>query len=62
MTNLPQPVLIAVSGRATSEDKRRCARAGIDMHLTKPVDLVLFEQLSSPISTEQCDNASSCVL
>jgi CheY-like chemotaxis protein len=37
------PLLIAVTGRGDEEDRRRSRRAGIHLHLTKPVDV---EQLS----------------
>ena len=32
------PLLIAVTGYGRQEDQRRSAEAGIDLHLTKPVD------------------------
>jgi CheY-like chemotaxis protein len=32
------PFLIAVTGHGTSEERRRSADAGIDLHLVKPVD------------------------
>ena len=33
------PVLIAVTGYGTTEDRRRSSEAGIDFHLLKPVEL-----------------------
>jgi CheY-like chemotaxis protein len=39
------PLLIAVSGRAGEEDRRRSGEAGIDLHLTKPVDAALLSGL-----------------
>lgn len=33
----PRPVLIAVTGRATTSDRERAAEAGFDLHLIKPV-------------------------
>jgi CheY-like chemotaxis protein len=33
-----RPLLVAVTGRETDEDRRRSEEAGIDLHLTKPVD------------------------
>jgi CheY-like chemotaxis protein len=32
------PLLIAISGYGSAADKRRSNQAGIDLHLTKPVD------------------------
>jgi CheY-like chemotaxis protein len=37
------PLVIAVTGRESEADRRRSREAGIDLHLTKPVDV---EQLS----------------
>lgn len=31
-----RPVIVAVTGRGTEEDRRRSAAAGIDLHLVKP--------------------------
>ncbi|MBY0522451.1 MAG: response regulator [Gemmataceae bacterium] len=37
--SLPRrPLLIAVTGYGSEDDRQRSARAGIDLHLTKPVD------------------------
>lgn len=33
-----RPLLVAVTGRNTDEDRCRSEEAGIDLHLTKPVD------------------------
>ena len=33
-----RPLLVAVTGHGTEEDRRRSEEAGIDLHLTKPVD------------------------
>jgi two-component system, OmpR family, response regulator len=33
-----RPFLVAVTGRDTNEDRCRSEEAGIDLHLTKPVD------------------------
>jgi CheY-like chemotaxis protein len=38
-----RPVLIATTGFGTREDLRRSAEAGIDLHLTKPVDPQFLE-------------------
>jgi len=40
------PLLVAVTGFAYPADKRRCAEAGFDLHLPKPVDFGIFEQLT----------------
>jgi CheY-like chemotaxis protein len=47
MPGVVRPVLIAMSGLSSAEEKRRCAEAGFDIHLTKPVDPEVFERLSS---------------
>ena len=41
-----QPVLIAVTGYGSQEDRERSAAAGFDLHLTKPVD---FNQLTEAL-------------
>ena len=33
-----RPLLIAITGHGSEEDRRRSAEAGIDLHLVKPVD------------------------
>src|SRR5690349_19466532 len=38
-------VFVALTGYATKEVTRRCAEAGFDLHLPKPVDFELIEQL-----------------
>src|SRR5262249_32292053 len=40
-----QPTLVAVSGRNQPADKVRCAEAGFDLHLTKPVPFDVLKQL-----------------
>jgi DNA-binding response OmpR family regulator len=40
-----RPLLVAVSGRASEEDQRRSAEAGIDLHLVKPVDPAQLQHL-----------------
>jgi len=37
------PLLIALTGYGMEEDRRRCAEAGIDLHLLKPVDPLELE-------------------
>jgi CheY-like chemotaxis protein len=39
------PLLIAVTGRHSDDDRRRSEEAGIDLHLTKPVDAGLLLQV-----------------
>jgi CheY-like chemotaxis protein len=39
------PLLVAVTGWGTADDKKRAASAGFDFHLTKPVDLQAIETL-----------------
>jgi CheY-like chemotaxis protein len=39
------PVLVAMTGYGGDDDRRRSAQAGIDHHLTKPVDAERLEQL-----------------
>jgi PAS domain S-box-containing protein len=40
-----QPVIAAVTGWGTDEDKRKSAEAGCNVHLTKPIDLSEAERL-----------------
>ena len=40
-----QPIIAAVSGHASTEHKKRCAEAGSDHYLLKPVDPVAYDQL-----------------
>jgi two-component system, sensor histidine kinase len=37
------PILVALTGLGTFEDKQRAARAGFDLHLTKPVDAKMLQ-------------------
>jgi CheY-like chemotaxis protein len=41
-----RPFIIALSGYAQEEDKKRSADSGIDLHLSKPVD---FDPLTSTL-------------
>ena len=41
-------VLVALTGWAEDEDKRRAAEAGFDQHLTKPVDPPMLRQILNP--------------
>jgi CheY-like chemotaxis protein/anti-sigma regulatory factor (Ser/Thr protein kinase) len=40
-----QPIIAAVTGWGTDEDKRKSAEAGCNVHLTKPIDLSEAEKL-----------------
>ncbi len=42
-------MLIALAGWAQSEDKRRAQQVGIDIHLSKPVDLVAPKNILADI-------------
>jgi len=44
---LPQPVLIAVTGWGSAEDRRRSLEAGFDHHLTKPINIEALKRLFS---------------
>jgi CheY-like chemotaxis protein len=44
-------VLVAVTGWGQEADKRRSREAGIDHHLTKPVDLARLDELLNPART-----------
>jgi CheY-like chemotaxis protein len=39
------PLVIAVTGRHSEEDRRRSEEAGIDLHLIKPVDVGLLHRV-----------------
>jgi CheY-like chemotaxis protein len=39
------PLMIAVTGRHSDHDRRRSEEAGIDLHLTKPVDAGLLSRI-----------------
>jgi CheY-like chemotaxis protein len=39
------PLVIAVTGRVGDEERRRSGEAGIDLHLTKPVDAALLSRV-----------------
>ena len=43
--HLRDSVLVAVTGYALPDDRRRCAEAGFDHHLAKPVDLSQLHRL-----------------
>jgi CheY-like chemotaxis protein len=43
------PLLVAVTGYAYPSDRKRCAEEAFDLHLSKPVDFGLLEQLAQTI-------------
>jgi len=46
-----RPYIVAVTGWATQNHKRRSARAGFDLHLTKPVDGETHQTLAALVLT-----------
>ena len=42
-----EPLVAAVTGWGTEDDKRKTAEAGFDIHLTKPIDVAEVERLVS---------------
>ncbi|HWP49869.1 MAG TPA: ATP-binding protein [Candidatus Limnocylindrales bacterium] len=48
--NLPDLVLIALTGYGQEEDKRQSREAGFDYHFTKPVDLAALHKLLTGLS------------
>lgn len=45
MPSAEEPVLVAVTGHADPPNKQRAAEAGFDLHLVKPVDWSVVQQL-----------------
>lgn len=45
-----QPHLVAVTGWGTEEDRQRSERAGFDVHLTKPVERRVVEELLAQVA------------
>lgn len=43
------PLLVAVTGYAYAADRKRCAEEAFDLHLSKPVDFALLEQLARSV-------------
>jgi CheY-like chemotaxis protein len=43
--SVPQPLLVAVTGFGSEEDRRQALAAGFDAHLVKPVDLHALQAL-----------------
>jgi len=45
-TPMPKrPLVVAVSEHGRPEDRYRCAQAGIDLHLTKPIDFSILKEI-----------------
>jgi PAS domain S-box-containing protein len=53
LPNLDQPVLAAVTGWGTPEDRLRAKQAGFDEHLTKPVDISTIELLLTTLASRR---------
>lgn len=47
------PYSVAVTGYGRPEDKRRCAEAGFDLHLLKPVGQDTFRELTALLQTSE---------
>ena len=45
LPDLKTPLLVAITGYRSEEDRRAAQKAGFDLHLTKPVDPVRLERL-----------------
>jgi CheY-like chemotaxis protein len=52
-------LLVAMTGHARDEDRRRAREVGFDVHLAKPVDPA---QLKALLANEQVHWASACLL
>jgi CheY-like chemotaxis protein len=50
-------MLVAVSGWGQDEDKRRARGAGFDMHLTKPADPDVLEELIASATMRGIDRS-----
>jgi PAS domain S-box-containing protein len=46
---LDQPLLVALTGWGSEDDRERTRAAGFDLHLTKPVDLAAIEKMLSNV-------------
>ena len=46
------PVLIALTGWGSSEDKKKAAEAGFNFHLTKPVEVEEIEAIINQANSE----------
>jgi CheY-like chemotaxis protein len=45
-----QPVLVALTGWGSEDDRERTTAAGFDLHLTKPISLEAIEKMLSSVS------------
>ena len=48
----PPPMLIALTGYGSAEDRRRAHEAGFDLHLVKPVNLEILQRVLSELAGE----------
>jgi PAS domain S-box-containing protein len=55
----PDRILIALTGWAQDEDRRKSKEAGFDHHLTKPIDFGVLRQLLSTVKTNQPEGLSA---
>lgn len=53
------PFLVAMSGYGQPRDKRRCAEAGFDVHLTKPVDARILLRLMALLNDTEHPSCSA---
>lgn len=44
-----QPMLVALTGWGSEDDRERTRAAGFDLHLTKPVDLAAIEKMLNTV-------------
>ncbi|RYZ98796.1 MAG: response regulator [Moraxellaceae bacterium] len=51
--SLKKPILIALTGWGTADDKQRAQNAGFDYHFTKPIEIAKIEQLLNQIWVEK---------
>jgi CheY-like chemotaxis protein len=56
------PLLIAMTGYGTDADKRRSHEAGIDIHLVKPVEPAVIEDLLARFQQGTADRSSRAAL
>jgi CheY-like chemotaxis protein len=45
LPGMDHPLLVALTGWGAAEDRRRAEEAGFDLHLTKPADLGVLEEI-----------------
>ncbi len=56
---VPQPIVIAISGWGSEEDRQRALEAGFDDHMAKPVD---YAELSALLLSKNCKRETDCEL